>query len=304
MKLITDVENEPITLTEVKSHLRLDSNIFSDNLTTYQNIKPDNHAIGTVNVSGVDVLGKRAIVNINSGTNGSGGKVNIKIQESDDNLIYTDWHTFTEITEANDNTVYEKEYTGAKQYIRCIAVVTVASCTFSCDIIIDSGDASEDNLLKAFITTARIFGEDYTSHKFASQTWEFYLDTFPGKDYIEWPNGPLTSITSIKYKNSSGIETTMDVNTQYIVDTNIFPGKVFLPYGKSWPSFIEYPYQAISIRGVCGYNGAVPFVIPETFKLAMLMHIGLMYKYRDSGIPPEDMRTVHNLYSPRRSGWW
>ena len=44
------------------------------------------YLIGT----GVDVLGKTAVVNLNAGTVGASGTVDAKIQESDDNTTYTD----------------------------------------------------------------------------------------------------------------------------------------------------------------------------------------------------------------------
>ncbi len=81
---------EPITLSELKLHLRLDSETLAGNITTYQSIIPGSHAIAndytTHAGTGVDVLGKTAVVNLNSGTNGATGTVDCKIQDSDDNI--------------------------------------------------------------------------------------------------------------------------------------------------------------------------------------------------------------------------
>lgn len=304
-KVITPISTEPITLAEVKSHLRLDSGSFADDITTTQLLKPASRSAATYTSSGVSVSGKRAIVNLNAGTNQSTGTLSVHIEESDDNITYTDWSdgTFTQVTTANDDAVQEKEYTGNKAYIRVVAVVANAACEFSIDAIIDSGDTSEDTQISAWISAAREYGEDYTGHAFAPQTIDLYLDDFPDDDKIIWPFGPLTSVTSIKYKNSAGTETTMTVTTQYLVDSDTMPGKIFLPYNESWPDFAPYPYNAVTIRAVCGYTGATYYIIPKQYKQAMLMHIGYMYKYRDHEIPKLEMETIHRLYGCRRVTW-
>ena len=56
VKLITDIATEPVTLSEVKNHLRIDSNSFADNVTTYQSIVPSLHTVGTLEGTGIDVL--------------------------------------------------------------------------------------------------------------------------------------------------------------------------------------------------------------------------------------------------------
>lgn len=305
-KIITDVATEPISLTQLKNHLRLDSSTFLGDITTHQSILPGSHVIAanySLIGTGIEVLGKRTIVNLNSGTNGGGGTVNVKIQESDDNITYTDWLTgvFTQVTTANDNAIQEKEYTGSKRYVRVVSTIAGASCEFGVDIITDSAYSTEDDWLNIIITLVRQYGEDYTKHAFAPQTIDVYYDYFPSKDYIEWTKGPLTSITGVYYTDSAGTETTMTVTTQYLVDVNTFPGKIFLPYGVTWPSYVEYPYNSVRVRGVCGYTGTVPYVLPKTYYQAMLLHAGLLYSYRESDrIPEKSMNAVHSLYNMRK----
>lgn len=305
LKLITAVATECITKAEVKAHLRLDSTSFADDLSTTQSIAPGAHVVAasySLVGTGVDILGYLALVNLESATNGAGGTVDVKIQESDDNVTYTDWSggSFTQVTTANDNATYEKAYTGTKQYIRVVATVANATCDFAVTIVKDAATSVEDTQLDAWISAAREYGEDYTGHAFAPQTWELMLDDFPEEDYITIPLTPLTSLTSIKYKNSAGSETTATVTTDYLVDADNQPGKVFLPYGETWPDFTPYPYDAVRIRFVCGYTGTAPYILPKNYKQAMLMHIGAFYKYRDAEIPAELMNTINNLYRMRK----
>ena len=303
VKLITGVTVEPVTLAEVRAHLRLGDS-FADDITTYQALTPMSRAANTYTSAGVLVVNKSAIVNLNSGLNQNNGTLNVHIEESDDNITYADWTTgaFTEVTTANDNAIYEKQYTGLKQYIRVVAVVAVAACEFSIDFIISSGDITEDVELAAFITAAREYGEDYTSRAFATQTFEQLMDWWcinGNYGYIDIEKPPLQSITSVKYKNSSAVETTLTADTDYIVDTDSNIGRIVLPYGKNWVTFTPYTVNPIRIRFVAGYT-----TLPANFKNAMLVHIGLLYKNRDEGIPDSDMKTVHALYNMRRSHWF
>lgn len=118
---------EPITLTELLLHLRQDSDDIATALTTAQSILPGSHAIAdnytTHAGTGVSVLGKTAIVNLNAGTVGEGGTVDAKIQESNDNATWTDWAggAFTQVKADNDNAIQEKQYTGSMAYIRVAA---------------------------------------------------------------------------------------------------------------------------------------------------------------------------------------
>ena len=293
LKLITAVTTEPLTLAEVKKHLRLDSATLADDMATYQSIAPGSHAI-TASLEGtaVEVLGKRAIVNLNSGT--VGGKVDVKIQESDDKTAWADWYSFAQVTAENDNSIQEKEYTGSKRYIRAVCVIADAAGEFGVDVIVNSELNDEDELLSALITTAREFCENFTNRALATQTWELILGGFPHVDYIELPKPPLQSVTSVKYTDYNGTEATLTEDSDYIVDTDSTPGKIFLPYSKSWPSFTPYPHNAVRIRVTAGYTE-----IPKAVKQAMLMLLGHWYENREAtagrDVPKEIEFAVNSL---------
>jgi uncharacterized phiE125 gp8 family phage protein len=285
MKLVTAPAIEPVSLQDMKEHLRLDSGSLADNLTTVQSIIPANKAIAnnyTTHVgASVDVLGYSAVVNFDSGTNGAGGIVDVKVQESDDNTTWTDWATgaFTTVTTANDNAIYEKTYTGAKQYIRAVAKVQTATCDFGVSILKYSSDTTEDTLLTALITAARQQVEAITQRQLITATWDAYLDEFPGKDFIPLPFGNLQdSATSpsvvpvLTYRDSAGTPTTMVVTTDYLVELNgEMPGRIVLPYGAAWPSpSTLYPSNPITIRFSCGY-GSTAASVPRGIVTAIKM---------------------------------
>jgi hypothetical protein len=204
LKIKTAPAVEPISLSEAKLHLRIDSESLSDNITTAQSIASGDHVIAaayslvgsSVEVSGYDVL-----VNLVSGTNGAGGTVDAKLQESNDESTWSDVASgaFTQVTESNDNAVQEKAYTGAYAYIRAVATVGTATCGFGVEVIKKAGPATEDGELNIIIAAARRHAEQVLAWRsFITQTWELWLDEWPSADFIRLLMPPVqeTAVTA------------------------------------------------------------------------------------------------------------
>lgn len=278
---------EPVSLAEVKLHLRLDSETLAGNLAAYTSLAAGSHAIAnnyTTHVgTAVEVIGKQAVVYLRPVNNGAGGTVDTKIQESDDGTTWTDVTSgaFTQVTEANDTTIQEKEYTGAKRYIRTASKVLVAACEFGTDVIVNAATTAEDSLLTDKIIAAREIIEDICRRALLTQTWKYYLDKFPTDNFIKIPFGNLQSVTSVKWKDTDGTETTLTENTDYLVETNGDQcGRIVLPYGESWPSSTLYPSKPITIEFVCGWTTAA--LVPYKIKAAALLAIADLYENREA----------------------
>uniref|UniRef100_A0A6M3K180 Putative head-tail connector n=1 Tax=viral metagenome TaxID=1070528 RepID=A0A6M3K180_9ZZZZ len=142
--------------------------------------------------SSIEVSGYNVLVNLISGTNGSGGTVDAKLQESNDETNWSDVSSgaFTQVTESNDNAIQEIAYTGSYTYLRVVATVATATCDFSVTVIKKAGPAVEDDLLTALITTAREDCEDFQNRAYITQIWELWLDAWPD-DFIKIPLPPL-----------------------------------------------------------------------------------------------------------------
>jgi uncharacterized phiE125 gp8 family phage protein len=307
-KVITAVTTEPVTLAEAKIHIKATSGTFSGDTTTSQSIAPGNHDIassyGHVG-NAVEILGKETIVNLNAGSVGTGGSITAKIQDSDDNISWSDYvgGVFTAVTSANDNAIQEIEYDGDRQYVRVVATVAGAACEFSADIILKTGEEEEDTLISDLISAAREYCEEYTRRALATQTIEAYLDRFPCGNDIKLPYPPLQSVASVKYKNSDGVEKVMTEGIDYLVDLDSDIGRIVLSYGKTWPSFTAYPVNPITIRYVAGYS--ITNHIPRKVKQAMLIHIGYFFNNRDVvELDEQTDRAIKRLIAGNKAGWF
>jgi len=224
----------------------------------------------------IDVLGHNTVVYLNPVNNGTSGTVDAKIQEGDTSTgTFTDWATgaFTQVTEANDTVIQEKQYTGTKQYIRVIAKVAVAACEFGSTCMVWEPVSTEDSMLLEDIQTARRDVENDTGKKIMQQTWDYCPKRWPDSrdcedDRIKIPFGNLSSVSSVTYKDSAGTVTTMVEGTDYLVEQNGAQcGFIVLPYQGSWPTVTLYPSNPITIRFVCGY--ATTSEVPTNIKRAI-----------------------------------
>ena len=189
---------------------------------------------------------------------------------------------------------------------RIKVVVPVSAEPISVDDVKDQlriDIADEDDYLADLIFAARDYAENYTRLSLASQTLELMQDSLPEVDYIELPGSPVQSITSFKITDVFGIDTNLFLGIDYLVDLDRIPARIVLPYNKSWPGIELHPVAPIRIRFEAGYNGTTN-KIPYSLKEGLLLHVGLLYQYRDVEIPEGAMTTVKRLYDMHRTIWF
>lgn len=150
-------------------------------------------------------------------------------------------------------------------------------------------DSSDDNSLISVLIKAAVDNiegpKGFLGRALINQTWDYGLDIFPCvtynagviKNYIEIPLPPLISITGIYYKDSGGVDQTLE-ESSYTVDTASEPGRVYRPNGVAWPS-VYTGGNAVRIRFKAGYSDDV---IPFSIKAAILIKIADLYENRES----------------------
>ena len=142
------------------------------------------------------------------------------------------------------------------------------------------GNTDEDDYLQRLISAGVNYVQLFLRRRLITQTWYYYPACFPAGDVIVMPYGKLQTVTSIKYTDTEGTESTMAAS-EYIVDNKQDPGRIVLDYGEVWPSDSLYPSNPITIEYVCGY-GVTSASIPEEIKQAILLFVSDLYENREA----------------------
>lgn len=155
----------------------------------------------------------------------------------------------------------------------------------------------DDAMLEIFIKSAREWAEKVTGRALLSQTVVQYWDCFPAK---VWPSdmvwtldiNPVTSVTSIQYKDTNGATQTLNA-TNYTADTVSQPARIFPTEDVSYPDLGEYP-NAVFVTYVAGY--ATTAAVPAALKTAMLQKIAFLYENRED-IPIQGVGAAYRVRS-------
>ena len=146
----------------------------------------------------------------------------------------------------------------------------------------------DDSYIKTLIATSTQSAEQFLSRRLITQTWNLYLENwwYWNQSYnnisLTIPFGRLQSVTSIKYKDQDGAETTWDAEN-YIVDTESDPGNIVLGYNKCFPTTCLYPSNPINIEFVCGY-GLSGADVEDNIKHAIKLGISDLNENRETQI--------------------
>ena len=148
---------------------------------------------------------------------------------------------------------------------------------------------TDDQLIEDLIGEARTWAENLTGRALMPQTRELVLDAFPdspAKIYC----APIQAISTFKYRDSTGAETTWLPATNYILDADHVPPRLSLGYGISWPSVTLYPVSGVRVRFTSGYSlGSAAITlqrtaVPQPLKKTMLRRIQWLYDHRDVAV--------------------
>ena len=119
-----------------------------------------------------------------------------------------------------------------------------------------AGD-DEDTLIYGLIATAREVCEPKAGRAFLTQTLKMVYPCWPTgqRPYFELLRGPIQSISSVKYYDTSNTLQTMPA-TDYFADLTVAPARIWLGDGKMWPSASLRLGAAVEVTYVAGYSAA------------------------------------------------
>jgi uncharacterized phiE125 gp8 family phage protein len=139
----------------------------------------------------------------------------------------------------------------------------------------------EDAYLAALIDAATGYVETRCGIAIMSQALLLETDHWPSLvEGIKLPRPPLASVTSVKYRDPAGADTTWN-SANYVVSTSRRPGTIRAAYGITWPATRIQP-DSIRVTYVAGYSS--PDNVPATIKHALRLCVGNMFEQRTSEI--------------------
>lgn len=141
--------------------------------------------------------------------------------------------------------------------------------------------SDDDDYLGVLIGVATEIVERESGLLFVEQRWVESCDGFPVAE-IELSKAPVRSITSIKYIDSDGSETTMS-NDLYQNNLDAKPALLLPAYGEGWPS-TRSQYGAVKIEYSCGFSAldeAEFSSVPKIAKQAIRMMAYHLYDNRE-----------------------
>ncbi len=162
----------------------------------------------------------------------------------------------------------------------------------------------DDDYIDGLIKVARRQVEQVTGRALITQTWKYYMDSWPLSNYFKLPYPPLQTGATVTYIESDGTISIMP-SGEYTVDTDSEPGRIVLDYGESWPSATLQPSNPIYTEFICGY-GDTRLNVPDDIRHAMLMLCSHYYEMREPTITgtiltPVPMTVDRLLADHRRS---
>ena len=162
-------------------------------------------------------------------------------------------------------------------------------------------DNNEDDVfLYGAIQAATVRAENFLDRKLVTQTLDYYVHAFPAKDFITLPGGRLASITSLKYTDSDGSETTWTASN-YFASVTGEPGRLNLAYNISWPSVTLKPRDAIVVHYIVGYGTGDQ--VPANIRKGILYAAGHFWLNRSDVIVDQGFTAIQ-VPQAAEMLWW
>lgn len=157
--------------------------------------------------------------------------------------------------------------------------------------------ADEDALITAAILAAQRHVETKTGLVLLTSSWRADFDAFPSGGALRLPIAPVQSVTSVVYRDTDGVETTLSASS-YHLTSRAGDALVEAADGVAWPGTARRP-DAVRVTVVAGYGVADTDAVPPPIRQAILELVADMYDRREVG-KVEMRSTTRALLMPFR----
>lgn len=171
-------------------------------------------------------------------------------------------------------------------------ILTVAEAKSHLRVVHDA----DDTYIEEKIKQARQVAENRLAVSFITQTWTLTLDEWPEDGVIELRNGPVQSVTTLKYYNTSGVQTTLTSGTDYQVDVLSRPGRIAVEPETTWPSLETGRLHAIEAIYVAGYGDDADD-LDSAVKQGIELILADLYLNREDSAPTKLYQVPHAAWS-------
>lgn len=149
----------------------------------------------------------------------------------------------------------------------------------------------EDTLLGVYIKAVSRQAENYLKRSLIKTTYKLSLDSFSSE--IILPRTPPLSTAStdliVSFTPSSGGLSCVVNSSNYTVDYDITPCRIYLGYSTSWPADVRVYKNAITVDYIAGWDSSV---MPENIKLWLMEKVGIYHNHRS---PIHEGERLQNL---------
>lgn len=280
----TDPAVEPLTVAELRRHLRLDA---SDGELAPVALTAALAGLGAGNLSNG---GYRYIVTfVTADGETEGGDISAAVTVADNSA--NGQVALSSIPLGGSAVTARKIYRTVADGSNYLLLATISDNTTSTynDNIADGSlgataptvNTTEDPYLVSLLKAARLHIEDVIKRKLITQTVKLYLDKFPARAFFELPLPPVQSVTSLQYIDQDGTTQTLSTDA-YQASINRHRAAIRLNEGYTWPE-TDDALETVIVTMVVGYGDARANV-PAPIKHAILLLAGHYYNQRESVI--------------------
>jgi uncharacterized phiE125 gp8 family phage protein len=141
--------------------------------------------------------------------------------------------------------------------------------------------SSEDMLIAALITAARVHLELSLGRAMIAQGWSWFLDQWPDEPVLELPLAPVQSIAAVRVQAADGIVALAP--SAYLLDGHGEPPRLATRERASWARLAPAPalgVNGIEIDLVAGYGPSAADV-PRPLRQAILLMLAHWFQNRE-----------------------